>query len=216
MYLPLLFTHISQLGGGIKDTTNTEIKQVTQEPSAKKEVLKVVKTFNLALTDTDVDNGVYAKVTLEQEGDKKTWNVNEVTWRNSRWQNNWTLYYDDVTRNYTFTDSSGIRMRHPCYGSEKRWRDVVACFAFGRVAKGYENVWEEKFLRVKLDNSWSSRQTTAGYYANSMPNYLEGCKNATVTEKPNTDLLEVSIRCKNATLYKSLKNPEETGSFLSK
>lgn len=59
-YLPIFST-----GGGIKDTfTNTDIRQVTQETSVRKEVPKTVKTFNLALTDTDLNNGVYAKITF--------------------------------------------------------------------------------------------------------------------------------------------------------
>ncbi|RAO94984.1 hypothetical protein DNK47_02085 [Mycoplasma wenyonii] len=212
---PLIYPYFST-GGGIKDiVTNTEIKQVTQEPSVKKEVPKIVKTFSMALTDNDVDNGVYAKVTLEQEGDKKTWNVSEVTWRGARWQNSWTLHYDDVTREYTFTDRSWTNWNAPCYGTGLGWKSSIACLLHGKVTSQYKNTWEKDFLKVKLDGWRTKWLTRRGYWFNEMPDYLERCNRATITEKPDTNL-EVSIHCKDVTLYKTFKNPEETGSTLSK
>lgn len=48
-----------------------------------------------------------------------------------------------------------------------------------------------------------------------MPDYLERCNRVTVTEKPDSNL-EVFIHCKDVTLYKTFKNPEETENVLGK
>lgn len=208
VFAPIIHSY-SSAGGGQTEPILTN--RPTQE---KKEHIGLLRNFDVLLAGHDTNNGIEAKLSLHQEKEgKKKWKVEKVTWRGATWQNNWALYYDSNTHDYTFTDKSWTNWQPPCYGSGKSWKGVVACFAWGKVESRYENIWKEKFLKVKLDNSWFVKQSRVGYYASSMPESLELCRNASVSEKDNNNL-EISINCKDLTLYKTITKPANSDNLV--
>lgn len=162
-------------------------------------------------------DGIVAQLSLyQEENENKKWNVDKVTWRGIQWQDKWTLFYEDRTREYVFSDKDWVEVgNNTCWGQARKWDTYKVCLSRGVILPKYEETYRDKFPKIKLNGWRVTWPRYWGYSVREMPNYLDYCKNLSVKERNNNDL-EVTIGCKSSTLQKIFKNTEISDDSLSK
>ncbi|WP_146737519.1 hypothetical protein [Mycoplasma wenyonii] len=222
--MPLMYSN-SMAGGGTEKIIETVTSRPSQSnllqqltPAVKKEEFpELLKTINLLLAGTNNQDGIVTQLSLYQEKNgNKRWDVNKVTWRGTQWKNNWTLFYDDNTGEYIFSDKDWIEKGdNTCWGQARKWNTYKVCLSHGVVLPKYKEIYRDKFPKIKL-SGWGVKWSRYWWYsAKKMPNYLDYCENVSVEERNNSDL-EITIGCKSSTLQKIFKNTEISDVSLSK